>query len=37
MNRREKDLMWAADSLLHPSDPHKVRNKVDVFCCVLFC
>ncbi|KAL4447429.1 hypothetical protein ABPG75_004648 [Micractinium tetrahymenae] len=23
MNRREKDLMWAADSLLHPSDPHK--------------
>ena len=25
MNRREKDLMWAADSLLHPADPAKVR------------
>lgn len=24
MNRREKDLMWAADSLLHPADPAKV-------------
>lgn len=23
MNRREKDLMWAADSLLHPVDPAK--------------
>jgi hypothetical protein len=24
MSRREKDLMWAADSLLHPADSGKV-------------